>query len=160
MSPQIDPSDNVVESLQEALSAELTAVHQYLLYSKICQRWGYVRLAEHNRQEALGELAHAEALMERMLSLKATPDMTKVFAVAQCGSVKEQLENGLTFEKAAIARLNHAVGVAAEANDNVSRQLFIEILKDEDQHVDHLEGQLHVIEEIGLDNYLTQQIHK
>jgi bacterioferritin len=149
-----------VQSLQEALKAELTAVHQYLLHSKLCQSWGYVRLAEQNRHEAIDELAHAEAMMERMQSLKATPNMTEMFALAQCSDVKEQLESSLTFEKEAIARLNQAMAVSVEAHDNVSRRLFSEILKDEDHHVDHLEGQLHAIEEIGLSSYLAQQIHK
>jgi bacterioferritin len=160
MSPQLDPTEQVLEALQETLKAELTAIHQYLLHAKICQNWGYTRLAQHNREESIEELAHAEALMDRMLFLKGTPNMTDMFAIKDCKNVKEQLESDLALEMDALARLNAAVKIATDAGDNVSRELFNKILSDEDQHVDYLEGQLHVINEIGLGNYLTQQIHK
>jgi len=159
MSPQIDAAEQVLESLQEALKAELTAVHQYLLHAKICQNWGYQRLAEKNRQESLEEWKHAEALMERILFLKGTPNMTDLFEIKDCNDVKEQLESDLALEMEALARLNNAINIARQANDNVSRRLFDSILADEDHHVDELEGQLHIISEIGLSHYLAQQIH-
>jgi bacterioferritin len=158
MSPQIDPGEKVLESLHEALKAELTAVHQYLLHAKICQNWGYSRLAESNRKEATEEMAHAEALMERLLYLKETPNMNDLFNIAHCNTVKEQLESDLALEKDAIARLNSAVKAAREANDDVSGQLFSRILQDEDHHVDQLEGKLHVIEEIGVANFLALHV--
>ena len=158
MSPQIDPAEEVLESLNEALKAELTAIHQYLLHSKMCKNWGYQRLAEANRKEALEEFGHAEALMERLLFLRCTPKMAEVSPIRECHNVKEQLESDLALEMEAISRLNEAVKAATKAGDNVSRQLFDKILADEDQHVDHLEGQLHVIEEVGLANFLAQQI--
>ena len=158
MSPQIDATEQVLEALQEALKAELTAVHQYLLHARLCQNWGYQRLAEENRKESLEELQHAEALMDRILFLKGTPNMTDMFEIRDCSDVKEQLESDLALEMEALARLNTAVNVARTANDNVSRRLFDTILADENQHVDHLESQLHIISEIGLSAYLTQQI--
>ena len=160
MSPQIDLAEQVLESLNETLKAELTAIHQYLLHAKVCQNWGYSRLAEYNRKESLEELGHAEALMERILFLRATPNMTDLSPIKQCNDVKEQLESDLALELDAVTRLNTAVKVATQAGDNVSYQLFSKILADEDHHVDYLEGQLHIIGEIGLDNYLTHQIHK
>jgi bacterioferritin len=159
MSPQLDPNEQVLMALNEALKAELTAVHQYLLHARMCQNWGYQRLAEHNRKESLEEMAHAEILMDRILSLKGTPSMTEVSPINVGNTVKAQLEIELALETEAIARLNAAVKAAAEAGDNASRQLFDKILLDEDQHVDYLEGQLHIIHEIGLDQYLAQQIH-
>jgi bacterioferritin len=158
MSPQIDATEQVLESLQEALKAELTAVHQYLLHAKVCQNWGYQRLAEKNRQESLEEWKHAEALMERILFLKGTPNMTDLFEIKDCNDVKEQFESDLALEIEALARLNNAINIARQANDNVSRRLFDSILADEDHHVDELEGQLHIINEIGLSHYLAQQI--
>jgi bacterioferritin len=158
MTPQIDPSEQVLESLQEALKAELTAIHQYLLHAKVCQNWGYARLAEYNRKECLEELAHAEALMDRILFLNATPNMTELSPISFCNDVKEQFESDLALEKDAVARLNDAVKAAREANDNVSRALFDRILADEDQHVEHLEAQLHAIGEIGIANYLARQL--
>jgi bacterioferritin len=160
MSPQIDLTEQVLDSLHEALKAELTAVYQYLLHAKVCENWGYSRLAEYNRKESMEELQHAEALMERILFLKDTPNMSDLSAVKQCNDVKEQLENDLALEQDAVARLNAAVKAATDAGDNVSGQLFGKILADEDHHVDYLEGQLHVISEVGLANYLAQQIHK
>jgi bacterioferritin len=160
MSPQIDLAEQVLESLNETLKAELTAIHQYLLHAKVCQNWGYLRLAEYNRKESIEELAHAEALMERILFLRATPNMTDLSAIKECNDAKEQLESDLALEMDAVERLNTAVKVATQAGDSVSTQLFAKILADEDHHVDYLESQLHIIGEIGLDNYLAQQIHK
>ena len=160
MSPELDPTEQVLESLNEALKAELTAIHQYLLHAKVCQNWGYLRLAEYNRKESIEELAHAEALMERILFLRATPNMTDLSPIKECNDAKEQLESDLALEMVAVERLNTAVKVATQAGDSVSSQLFAKILADEDHHVDYLESQLHIIGEIGLDNYLAQQIHK
>ena len=160
MSPQIDHTEQVLESLNEALKAELTAIHQYLLHAKVCQNWGYLRLAEYNRKESIDELAHAEALMERILFLRATPNMTDLSPIKECNDAKEQLESDLALELEAVERLNTAVKVATQAGDSVSTQLFAKILADEDHHVDYLESQLHIIGEIGLDNYPAQQIHK
>jgi len=160
MSPQIDHTEQVLESLNEALKAELTAIHQYLLHAKVCQNWGYLRLAEYNRKESIEELAHAEALMERILFLRVTPNMTDLSPIKECNDAKEQLESDLALEMVAVERLNSAVKVATQAGDSVSSQLFAKILADEDHHVDYLESQLHIIGEIGLDNYLAQQIHK
>jgi len=160
MSPKLDPTAQVVAALQEALKAELTAIHQYLLHAKVCQNWGYSRLAERNRQESVEELAHAEALIERILFLKGSPNMTDLSPITECGNVKEQLESDLSLENEALARLNAAIKTATEAGDGVSRALFERILADEDHHVDYLEGQLHIINEIGLDHYLAHQIQK
>jgi bacterioferritin len=160
MSPQLDLTEQVLDSLHEALKAELTAVYQYLLHAKVCQNWGYSRLAEYNRNESMEELQHAEALMERILFLKGTPNMADLSAIKECKSVKEQLENDLSLEMNAVVRLNAAVKTATNAGDNVSSQLFSKILSDEDHHVDYLEGQLHIIKEVGLANYLAQQINK
>jgi bacterioferritin len=160
MSPQIDHTEQVLESLNEALKAELTAIHQYLLHAKVCQNWGYLRLAEYNRKESIEELAHAEALMERILFLRATPNMTDLSPIKECNDAKEQLESDLALEMVAVERLNTAVKIATQAGDSVSSQLFAKILADEDHHVDYLESQLHIIGEIGLDNYLAQQINK
>ena len=160
MSPQIDPTIQVLESLNDALKAELTAVYQYLLHAKVCQNWGYLRLADYNRKESTEELGHAEALIDRILFLGGAPNMADLSAISPCNSVKEQFENDLALEKEAVKRLNSAVKAAVDAGDNVSRQLFDRILADEDHHVDYLEGQLHIINEVGLNNYLARHIER
>jgi bacterioferritin len=160
MTPKLDPKEQVLEALQETLKAELTAVNQYLLHAKVCQNWGYERLAEYNRNESREELEHVEALIDRILILGETPNVTDLYDIRECKDVKEQLESDVELERDAISRLNTAIEVARSANDNVSRRLFDKILGDEDHHLDYLDGQLHVISEIGLSNYLAQQIHK
>ena len=152
-------NDKVLEHLSIALKAELTAINQYFLHAKMCENWGYMRLAEYNRNESIDEMRHAEILMNRILFLEGTPNMTDLFPIKVGKDVKAQLESDLAFELDAIKRLNAGIKSATAAGDNASRQLFEEILVDEEKHVDWLEGQLHVISEIGLNNYLAQQIH-
>jgi bacterioferritin len=158
MSPTINPTKQVLESLSQALKAELTAQLQYLLHAKVCQKSGYQRLAEFNRKESAEELGHAEALVERILFLGGSPNMTDLSSVQDCEGVKEQLESDLALENDAIKRLNTAVKVAVEAGDNVSRQLFDKIVPDEDHRIYHREAKFHIINEIGLENYLARKI--
>ena len=124
------------------------------------ENWGYFRLAQHYRKESIEEMVHAEKLMNRILFLDGTPNMTEIGPIKIGKNVKGQLDNDLALELAAVHHLNSAIRQAVEVGDNASRALFEEILKDEEEHVDYLEGQLHAIEEIGLDNYLAQQLHK
>jgi bacterioferritin len=152
-------NEQVVKHLNEILKAELTAINQYFLHAKMCQNWGYQRLAALNRKESISEMTHAEKLMDRILFLDGTPNMTDLGPIKIGANVKAQLESDLALELDALPRLNAAIKHATEVSDNASRELFQEILIDEEEHVDFLEGQLHVIGEIGLDNYLAQQIH-
>jgi bacterioferritin len=152
-------NDEVVRLLNEVLKAELTAINQYFLHAKMCENWGYQRLAELNQRESVEEMRHAEILMQRILFLEGAPNMTDLFPIRVGPDVKSQLENDLALELDAVPRLNAAIKTAADAGDNGSRELFKQILLDEEHHIDYLEGQLHIIEEIGLENYLSQQIH-
>jgi bacterioferritin len=152
-------NNQVVIHLNEVLKAELTAINQYFLHAKMCQNWGYQRLAAFNRKESISEMTHAEKLMDRILFLEGTPNMTDIGPIKIGADVKAQLESDLKLELDALPRLNAAIKHATEVGDNASRELFQQILIDEEEHVDYLEGQLHVIGEIGLDNYLAQQIH-
>ena len=152
-------SAKVIEELNKALREELTAINQYFLHAKMCESWGYQRLAEYNRKESISEMVHAEKLMDRILFLEGTPNMTDIGPIKVGANVKAQLESDLAVELDAVPRLNAAIKAATELGDNASRELFQQILIDEEEHVDHLEGQLHIIKEIGLENYLAQQIH-
>lgn len=149
----------ILRLLNEVLKQELTAISQYFLHAKMCQNWGYFKLAEYNRKESIEEMFHAEKLMDRILFLEGTPNMTDLFRVRIGANVRQQLENDLALELEAVPRLNEAIRIAMELGDNGSRELFKEILVDEEHHVDYLEGQLHAIQEIGLDNYLAQHLH-
>jgi bacterioferritin len=149
----------IIRLLNEVLKAELTAVNQYFLHATMCKNWGYLRLAQKEREESISEMKHAEKLMERILFLEGTPNMNDLFPIKIGDNVQKQLENDLKLELDAIPRLNEAIKTAADLGDNASRELFKEILVEEEDHVDYLEGQLHVIHEIGLELYLSQQIH-
>ena len=150
----------VLEFLQEALTAELTAINQYFLHAEMMENWGYERLAKITKKESIEEMMHAEKLLHRLLYLDGSPNMSKLFDLRIGQNVKEQFENDLALEMEAIPRLNKAVNAAVAAGDNGSRDLFESILKDEEHHVDYLEAQLHMIQEIGYENYLAQQIRE
>jgi len=152
-------NEEILRLLNEVLKAELTAINQYFLHAKMCESWGYQRLAALDRQESIEEMHHADILMQRILFLEGIPNMTELFPIKVGPDVKAQLENDLALELDAVPRLNEAIKVATHVGDNGSRELFKQILLDEEHHIDYLEGQLHIVEEIGLDKYLAQQIH-
>jgi bacterioferritin len=152
-------NEQVLALLNEVLKAELTAINQYFLHAEMCENWGYHKLAGFTRKESIEEMRHAESLMERILYLDGTPTMHELFPLRIGRNVKEQLENDLQLEYEAVPRLNRGIELAVSASDNGSRDLLEKILTDEEHHVDYLEAQLHIIQEIGLDNYLAQQIH-
>ena len=154
---QGDPK--VIEDLNELLKAELTSINQYFCHSEMCENWGYGRLAGYIKKEAIDEMRHAEALIERILFLEGKPNMADMFPIKIGQDVKSQIENDMALELQAIPRLNGAINHAVAANDNASRDLFEKILVDEEQHVDWLEAQLGMIEEMGIGVYLSQQMH-
>ena len=152
-------NERVLAYLQEVLKAELTAINQYFLHAEMLNNWGYKKLYAYTRKESIEEMKHAEEVMERILFLDGTPNMSELFTLRIGRNPKEQFENDLALELEALPRLNDAIKVATEVADNGSRDLFEKILVDEEEHVDWLEAQLHIIREIGLENYLGQQIH-
>jgi bacterioferritin len=151
-------NETVIKYLQEVLTAELTAINQYFLHAEMLENWGYERLAKITKKESIEEMVHAEKLLHRMLYLDGSPNMGSLFPLRIGQNVKQQFENDLALELEALPRLNKAINAAIEAGDNGSRDLFESILLDEEHHVDYLEAQLHLIQEIGYENYLAQQI--
>ena len=150
----------VIQLLNEVLKAELTAINQYFLHAEMLNNWGYKRLYAYARKESIEEMRHAESLMERILFLDGAPSMQELLPLRIGKTVKQQFENDLALELEALPRLNAAIKHATEVGDNGSRDLFEKILVDEEEHVDWLEAQLHMISEVGLDNFLATQIHK
>jgi bacterioferritin len=150
----------IIAMLNEVLKAELTAINQYFLHAEMCENWGYERLAEHTRKESIEEMRHAEKLMERILYLDGTPNMSDYFKIVIGKDVPAQFKSDLQLEVDAVKRLNDFVEQARLLNDNGSRDLFQHILEDEEEHIDWLEAQLGMITEIGLQNYLAQQIYE
>lgn len=150
----------VITALNEALKEELTAIDQYFLHAEMCENWQYVRLAAHIKKESIDEMKHAEALMERILFLDGTPNLTEPLQLSIGSDVKAQLESDLKLEIEAVTMYNRFVRLARDEGDNASRELFERLLKDEEAHVDWLEAQVHQIRELGYERYLSQQLRQ
>jgi len=150
----------ILKLLNEVLKAELTAINQYFVHAKMCENWGYMRLHEKIMHESIDEMKHAGRLIERTLFLEGSPNMTDYFKINIGGDVKTQFENDLALEHAAIPRLNAGIKTCLEEGDGGSRELLEHILVDEEEHADWLEAQLHMIKEIGYENYLAEQMIK
>jgi bacterioferritin len=150
----------VIAALQEALKEELTAINQYFLHAEMCENWHYHKLGEFIKKQSIDEMKHAEELIERILFLDATPNLTEPMKLSVGKTVKAQIESDLQLELSAVKLYNEAVKTAQEHGDNASREIFERLLKDEEEHVDWLEAQVHQINEIGYERYLSQQIGK
>ena len=148
----------VIAVLNQVLKAELTAINQYFLHAEMCENWGYYKLAKHTRRESIEEMTHAEKLMERILLLDGTPNMSDYFKINIGADVRAQLQNDLQVEYDAVKRLNAGIETCVDASDNGSRDLLEEILTDEEEHIDWLEAQLGCIKEMGIENYLAEQM--
>jgi bacterioferritin len=150
-------SPKVIEQLNNALREELTAINQYFLHAEMCENWGYEKLSEYIKRQSIGEMKHAEALMERLLFLDGSPAM-KPMELTVGKNVKEMIQSDLDLELGAVRDYNTAIQIAVAEKDNGSRDLFVQLLKDEEEHVDWLEAQLHQIKELGYERYLTMQM--
>jgi bacterioferritin len=151
--------DEVIELLNDVLTGELTAINQYFLHAKMCENWGYKRLAAHVRDESIDEMKHAESLTERVLYLEGIPNLQRLSPLRIGETVPEQLGNDLAVEMSALKRLNDGIALCARLGDNGTRELLEDILVEEEHHVDWLETQLETIRQIGLEHYLAQQLH-
>ena len=123
----------------------------------MCENWGYHKLSEFIKKQSIGEMKHAEVLIERKLFLDGNPSMMPL-ELSVGGTVKEMIENDLALEIGAVKQYNNAVAIATKEGDNGSRDLLVELLKDEEEHVDFLEAQVHQIKELGYERYLTMQM--
>ena len=149
----------IIDLLNEVLTAELTAINQYFIHAKMCDNWGYDRLASHGRAESIDEMKHADIVIDRILYFDGVPNMQRVFPVRVGETVAEQFQLDLELEYAAVERLNNGIALAVAKGDNGTRELLAEILVSEEDHVDWLETQQETIRQIGLERYLAQQLH-
>jgi bacterioferritin len=152
-------NDTVIAHLNAALESELGAICQYILHSEMCHNWGYHKLGAFVKKQAIDEMKHAEGLVERILFLEGEPKLAVVPPIRLGMSVQAQLENDLTGELAAVKAYNEAVAACAAAGDNGTRELFEKMVKDEELHADFLEAQLGMVKDMGLPNYLAQQMN-
>jgi len=149
--------DDVIELLNEVLTAELTSVNQYFVDSKMAANWGYEHLAKHFRDESIGEMKDADELIERILYLDGMPNLQRLGTVRVGEDVPEKLRLALDLERESIARLNAGIPLCGERGDNGSRHLLEQILEGEEHHADWLETQLELMRQIGEPLYLQQQ---
>lgn len=150
----------IIEVLNDVLTAELTAINQYFVHGEMCDNWGYDRLHDAIRKHSIGEMKHAEEVIERILFLDGIPNMQRLGKVNIGETVPEQLKLDHALELDAITRLNKGIETCRELGDNNSRHLLEEILEDEEEHIDWIESQLSLIEQVGVQNYLAQQIRE
>jgi bacterioferritin len=150
--------DQVIQVLNDVLTAELTAINQYWIHARMCENWGYERLWKKIREESLGEMKHADHLIERILYLEGVPNLQKLGKVNVGQTVREQLRLDLEVEKTAVTSLNAGIELARSLGDNGTRELLESILRGEEDHANWLEAQLSLIEQVGEGNYLAQQI--
>ena len=149
----------IIDVLNEILTGELTAINQYFVHAKMCHNWGYSKLADHIRDESIDEMKHAETLVERVLYFDGIPNLQRLGPLRVGETVEEQFESDLQLEYAAVERLNRAIELCVGKGDNGTRELLADILTGEEEHIDWLETQQETIRQIGLEQYLAQQLH-
>lgn len=153
-------SDVIIVGLNKILFNELTAINQYFLHSRMIASWGYKDLAEHEYQESLDEMRHADQLVRRIFSLEGLPNLQDLGRLQIGESVQEAIASDLNMEMEGRKQLQSVIADCESEQDYVSRDLCLEILKDEEEHIDWLEVQLAVMEDIGEANYLQSQTGK
>ena len=148
----------VIEALNAILTSELTAINQYFIHSRMNENWGYHKIAEQKKEESIGEMKHADRVIERVLYLEGVPNMQRLNPVRVGENVPEQHKLDLELEVEAVKRLNDAIALCRDKGDNGTRELLEDILTDEEEGIDFLEAQLGIIEEIGKERYLAEQM--
>jgi bacterioferritin len=152
--------DRVLEFLNEQLTAELTAINQYFLHAKMQENLGWVKLAKHTRAESIDEMRHAELLTDRILFLDGLPNYQRLFKLRIGQTITEMLQSDLAVETEAIDRLRRGIDYMRSISDVTSAKIFESILADEEHHVDYLETQLGLLDQVGEQLYLAQLIEQ
>lgn len=152
------PDKELVKILNEVLTGELTAINQYFLHAKMCGDWGLDALHDYVREESIDEMRHAEWIIDRILFLNGVPNVQRLGKVNIGETVEEQFRADLELEYQAIPRLRRGIELATQKDDHGTRVLLEKILVSEEEHVDWLETQIGLIEQVGLQNYLAQQM--
>jgi bacterioferritin len=155
----VDGDQAIIELLNEVLTGELTAINQYFLDGRMLDNWGYERLGKRFRDESVDEMRDADNLIERILYFDGLPNLQRLGNVRVGEDVTEKLNAALELERAAIERLNRGIALCVDNGDNGTRELLADILQGEERHADWLETQLYALAEVGVENYLAQQLH-
>lgn len=150
----------ILDALNEILTSELTAINQYFIHYKMCENWGYKRLAKKKREESIEEMKHADKVIERILYLGGVPNMQRLSPVRVGEEPIEMHKLDLTLELEAVTRLNRIIQLCLAKNDGGTRDLVEKILSEEEDAIDWLEAQLHQLADMGRENYLAQQLEE
>lgn len=150
--------EKIIEQLNIRLAEELTAINQYMVHAEMCDNWNYERLHKMIEKRAIDEMKHAEKLIARILFLDGRPIVSNLNALHIGAEVQKMHENDRTSEEFAIKGYNESIRLAVELGDNGTRELLESILKDEESHIDLLEAQLDQMKQMGVQNYLVEQI--
>ncbi len=148
----------VIGLLNDVLTVELTATHQYMLHARMCENWGYERLFKKIHDESRDELNHADELIERILYLEGMPNVQRLGNVGAGSSVHEHLKMDYELEKGAVTGLNRGIELSRKLGDNGTAELLEDLLEDTEEHAHWLESQLTLVEQVGLENYLAEQL--
>ncbi len=150
---------DIIQMLNAVLTSELTAINQYFIHFRMCENWGYKRLASKKRHESIDEMKHADRVIQRILFLDGTPNMQRLSPVRVGEHPIEQHEVDLALELEAVKRLNEGIALAVAKGDNGTRELLEGILHEEEEGIDWLEAQLNLARQIGTELYLSEQLH-
>jgi bacterioferritin len=155
---QGDPE--ILTALNDILTSELTAINQYFIHYKMLENWHYARLAKNKREESIEEMKHADKIIARILFLDGVPNMQRLGPVKMGEEPIEMHKLDLAVEREAVARLNKAIALCLSKQEAGTRELLEDLLEDEEESIDHLEAQLKLVEDIGRERYLSEQLRE
>ena len=150
----------VIDLLNKLLTEELTVINQYFLHAKMCKNWGYERLHHHVIDRSYGEMKDAKGVIDRILYLEGLPNMQRLGTVKIGETVPEQLKADLDKEKSMVKMLTEGIQHCTKVGDFATRHMLEDMVEDEEEHIDWIETQLETIKQVGLENYLSEQIHE
>lgn len=151
-------NQRVIDALNDGLTIELTAINQYFVQAKMCDNWGLTKLGKKHWHESMGEMKHAEKLIDRIIMIEGVPEIARYDTIRVGTDIKEQFENDLALEQKGVAAYNKAIALCIEENDAGSRDVMEPILVESEEHVDWLETQLDLIDKMGIENYMVTQV--
>ena len=153
---QGDPE--IIEALNDVLTAELTAINQYFIHHKMCENWGYKVLSAKKYEESIEEMKHAEEVIDRILYLDGVPEIGRYDVIRVGKTPQEQIENNMALEIKGVTTYNEAIQLCLDVKDSGSRELMERMVVESEESIDWAEAQLDLIKMMGIENYLAQQV--
>tara|TARA_R110002111_G_scaffold256979_2_gene324646 strand:- start:141472 stop:141969 length:498 start_codon:yes stop_codon:yes gene_type:complete len=151
-------SQKIIDALNDGLTIELTAINLYFISSKMCKDWGFEKLAKHFYDESIEEMKHADQIIDRILYLDGVPEIARYDVIQVGKTVEEQIQNSLTLETKGVSTYNGAIELCHQEKDAGSRELMDQMVVESEDSIDWCEAQLELIKQVGIQNYLAEQI--